>query len=345
MRDPDHDRSSPRARNEDRVGTLIRIAGPRPAVPDDREQRVKAAVRDHWRATTRSRTRRTRAIVTLAAAALVILAVGLGILNRSEWMGSSSPAVVERVSGTARARSEAASEGDAFGTVRAGDALPAGTELATEADGRVAIRMASRHSIRLAAGSRVTILSDRSLALDEGTVYVDSGGPLGASAGSVTISTPFGVVRDVGTQYEVSVSDTSLRLRVREGSVSLSGDTASLSVEAGTEFEVDSLGQTRERRIAAFDPEWTWISRITPMIELDGRTVTEFLGWASREGGWRVEFVGDGLEQIAGDITLSGSLDGLTVQDALTAVLPTCRMQHRVEGAVLFVEPMAEGSR
>ena len=149
MRDPDHDRSSPRARNEDRVGTLIRIAGPRPAVPDDREQRVKAAVRDHWRATTRSRTRRTRAIVTLAAAALVILAVGLGILNRSEWMGSSSPAVVERVSGTARARSEAASEGDAFGTVRAGDALPAGTELATEADGRVAIRMASRHSIRL----------------------------------------------------------------------------------------------------------------------------------------------------------------------------------------------------
>ena len=43
--------------------------------------------------------------------------------------------------------------------------------------------------------------------LERGAVYVDSGVGPGRHPGSVGIHTPLGVVRDIGTQYEVRVDD------------------------------------------------------------------------------------------------------------------------------------------
>ncbi len=343
MRDIDRDRtSSPSGRDDDRIGTLIRIAGPRPAVPRDREERVKAAVREHWRAAARDRSRRTRWRVTLAAAAVLTLAVGLGVWSRVPWPGPSQSAVVEGIAGGAWIRSNATGEAAAPARVRLGDAIPPGARLETEAGGRVAVRMASQHSVRLDGTSRVTVLSDDALVLHGGTVYVDSGGPLGAGTGPVTLSTPFGVVEDIGTQFEATVSDSSLRLRVREGSVSLTRDESAIAVTAGSELEVDVEGRTVRREIRPFDPVWSWVESIAPAIDIDGRTVSEFLTWASREGGWTVEFGDDGLKDSSHRITLSGSIEGLGVRDALDAVLPTSGMQHRVDGGVLVVETLKD---
>ena len=62
------------------VEQLLRLAGPREAVPADRMRRVKAAVRAEWRQETRTRSRRMDSVWSLgalAAAALVLVALRL----------------------------------------------------------------------------------------------------------------------------------------------------------------------------------------------------------------------------------------------------------------------------
>ena len=45
-------------KDDDHLGQLLRLAGPREAVPPERMMRVRAAARDEWRRHTRARARR-----------------------------------------------------------------------------------------------------------------------------------------------------------------------------------------------------------------------------------------------------------------------------------------------
>ena len=73
------------------------------------------------------------------------------------------------------------------------------------------------------------------------------------------------------------------------------------------------------------------------MLELDGRSARAFLDWIARERGWKLAFADEFVARAADEIVLGGTASRLTVEEALDAVLPTCRMTHRVEGGVLVV--------
>ena len=93
---------------EDRVGSLIRLAGPREDPPQDRMERVRETVREAWLEQTAQRRVRTRRRVAavLATAAMLIVAV-LAVLNRSSIPTEPTElsASVEAVFGTAWSRS------------------------------------------------------------------------------------------------------------------------------------------------------------------------------------------------------------------------------------------------
>ena len=40
------------------------------------------------------------------------------------------------------------------------------------------------------------------------------------------------------------------------------------------------------------------------------------------------------------DIVLNGSIEGMSLDEALQSVLPTCRMRHRIEDGILRIEPL-----
>ena len=76
-----------------------------------------------------------------------------------------------------------------------------------------------------------------------------------------------------------------------------------------------------------------------PPFDFDGRTLGEVIAWAERESGRRIE----GPSPAALSTVLHGSLPGLTPEQTLAAVLPSCGLALREAGAALRVEP--EGGR
>ena len=57
----------------------------------------------------------------------------------------------------------------------------------------------------------------------------------------------------------------------------------------------------------------------------------------AREGGWTLRFADAAAARLAGEAVLRGTVAGLTPEQALAAVLPTCGLAHRFEGGDLVV--------
>ncbi|MGH9312846.1 MAG: FecR family protein [Vicinamibacterales bacterium] len=327
----------------DRIEALLRATGRRPAVPGDRAARVAAAAREHWRSEIRQHTRRRRGWWMAALAAAFGVAAGLALWQRTglpaSLPGPSNAARVEMVQESAWSQATSVA---APLPLQPGDEVKVGSELATAESGRLALRLATGHSVRLDAGTRVSVLSDRVIALTHGAVYVDSGRPSGAAAGFVEIRTPLGSIRDVGTQFEVRWLTTSLRVRVREGKVALEGAGTSVEVRAGRELELGENGRMVSRDWAAYGAGLDWIGGITPMLQLEGRSVQEFLEWIARERGLRLRFATPEIASSVPGIMLNGSIDGMTLDQALESVLLTCRMSHRIDAEVLLIQSSSE---
>jgi len=328
--------------DEAMVERLIRVAGRRRPVPPERAMRVRAVVHAEWRQAIRM-DRRQRVTLRLAwsfaAAATIIVGVTLGAwrLGVGPWAPVLPAALVETVVASVRLV-----DADRA-LLETGEPLLPGSLIETGADGRLAIRLASGHSVRLDTDTRLRLRSGSALDLDRGAVYVDSGVPDGAQR-SIAIRTPLGVARDIGTQFEVRFGDESMVVRVREGEVELDRSGRAETASAGTELQLDASGELRRRAVALHGPEWDWAVRIAPAFDLDGRSLAEFLGWASRETGMTVVYLDASTAQKARDIALSGSVEGLTPEEALAAVLPTCGLDHEIEEGTVILKPRpAEG--
>jgi ferric-dicitrate binding protein FerR (iron transport regulator) len=305
--------------NEDGIARLLRETGPRPAVPPERVRRVRDNVRAHWRRSLATR-RRTRFFGALAAAATVVLVI-------TAWwgLGPREPAaVVER------------------GVATAGDRLTSGLRggavIATGEGERLAIRTASRHSVRLDAGSRVQLLSGRALALQAGSVYVDSGSAAARAEAALEIRTPFGRIEEVGTQFAARLADGALEVRVREGRVDLSGHGAPLTVAAGQALRVDRSGAVPLDPEPASGSGWDWVQEAAPRMAIEGRSLSAFLDWYARERGVSVRFASADAQAGAARTILRGSIDAMSLDEALSSVLATSGVRARLSGSELLVE-------
>jgi hypothetical protein len=224
-------------------------------------------------------------------------------------------------------------------------ALPAGTVVVAGADGSAALRLAAGAAVRVDAGSRLRLTTARSLALERGAVYVDSGGAGGAArpiAPGLEVVTPLGRVTDVGTQFEVRLTGegaaaTGLRLRVREGEARLAVETATHPAAAGEEIALDVAGRVARGSVAPDDAGWRWAAAAAPALPIEGQTLAAFLDRATRELGlsWRL------VEPLPGEdparVVLHGSGEGLTPEEALEVVLAGSALRGERVGAELRV--------
>jgi ferric-dicitrate binding protein FerR (iron transport regulator) len=328
--------------DRDDVASLLRLAGKRDAVPPERAERVRVAARARWKQEVRGRSRRRllAGAAGLAAAAALVIAVGLWVRP-----GSSGPAGpdrttrVEVLNGPAWARAGGA-ESDLVPLEIGGEVRP-GTEVTTAGDGRAALRLATGHSVRLDRSTTLRILEDRTLALDQGAVYVDSG-VTPAGWGPLEIRTSLGLVREIGTQYEVRLAGDDVLLRLREGAAVLRRDGDAHEVRVGTELRMTADGAATRRAIRKNGPEWAWTADVTPVPDIEGLTAEAFLRWAARERGLFLVYLDEDAERAAVETKLSGTIQGLTLEEALGAVLPTCRMTYSIGEDALAVAVAVE---
>jgi ferric-dicitrate binding protein FerR (iron transport regulator) len=309
----------------DSIEALLKATGRRPAIPADRTERARAAAYDDWRREVARHARRRRIGwgVSLAAAAVVVVAVGLGFwATRPEMTPGASGIRVERVANAA---------------LQVGATVSWGDEVKTGADARVALRAPSGHSLRLDTDTTLRVRSDREFSLERGALYVDSRGEGGSPRTSLRIDTAMGSIEDEGTQFAVRLAGDSLSLQVREGAVTLSAPSGRAVAAAGQALSLDASGRIVRTDDAGRGAGWAWAEAIAPMMEIEGRSLLDFLEWVVRERGVRLRFADAGLAGRAPEIVLKGSIAGMTLEQATASVLATCGAVHRWDNDALVV--------
>ncbi len=272
--------------DNDPIATLVRLAGRRPGVDAERTARVRAAVADEWRTSVR-RKRWTG----VAVAAAIAATIGGVMLTRPRTEPTARPFVE-----TAEIR-ELTTPGDATTSV----AWNGGT-----------LRLDRETHLRIDAARTATLL--------RGAIYYANDTP----GVSVTIHTPFGDVRDVGTRFELRLHDDALRVRVRDGAVIVRDTTA----RAGTELVANRTSVT-SRTIATSGEEWAWIENAAPPIVLEGKSLDEVLQRVAIEKGLTLQRSGPD-QMLHGDVPLS-------VSEALDAATTAAGVTYRIEGDRLIV--------
>ena len=336
---PFDDARGRRAISDAELEALLRATGARPEAPSERAERVRRAAYAVFR-TQAARAVRRRSLtwgLALATAALLVAGAALSIFLGD---GGHELARIARVSGQASIRSRGFLMPRTV-PARTGHPLRAPSEVTTAPDGSLAFEMTGGGSVRLAPGSRVRLLDARVVELERGTLYVDSEQTRAAGAAPIEIRTPLGRVLEKGTQFEVRILEDAVRVRVRRGAVEMRHGEAGIEIPAGHELEIDARGATRSDEIPAYDADWDWVSDIAPPMAIQGRTLREFLDWAALEGGLRLQFADEALANSAATIVLSGSIEDLTLDQALDSVLLTSRMARKVEGDSLRIERAA----
>lgn len=331
----------PRPEDEEDVARLVHLAGRRPAMPEHLRGRLKRATHAAWQAKTRSyaAARNRRLGRLLAAAALLLAGGGLALVWQRLEIGDASPS---RPGGRLDDRVVATVErwyGAGSGTgLSAGSVLAAGNEIVTGEHERAALRLAGGQSLRLDEHTRLRLRSAAELVLAQGAVYLDSGRRAGEAPTHLGVTTPYGVARDAGTQFEVRLAASDLELRVREGEVRLEGREEVHTVTAGTALTIRADGTVEQREIAPYGPTWQWVVDSAPPFEVEGRTVADFLAWVSRETGWRLEIADPELERELEEIVVHGSVAGLSPDQTPALVLPTSGLAYRIEDGTMWIE-------
>lgn len=317
----------------------LREAGPRPAPSPERAERVRRAVKAEWRSQVQSR-RRGRILQkrivwsSLAAAAVIAVVFLLRGFGGSPALPKAPASIgeVAAVHGTAWTQPGVALERN--------DTIVTGGALRTASDSQIAVTLAGGGSVRLSADAVLRPLGARRFALDRGAIYVDSKRMDGSETRSLEIVTPLGTTRNLGTQFEVRLQSESMRVRVRSGRVVVTDGDDSIEVGASEQIEIGTGGHAIRGRIAPDAADWRWIDRVVPPMDIEGRRLDTFLLWVAREKGWRLQTENSGGASDPATIELNGTIEGMTLEQALDSVMLTSRWQYRLEGDLLIVSPM-----
>ena len=84
------------------------------------------------------------------------------------------------------------------------------------------------------------------------------------------------------------------------------------------------------------DPK-TWAAEMAPGFAIEGHTLGVYLEYAAAEQGWTLHYADPAVAESAKRITLHGSVEGLTAEDALGVVLATSSLQYNLRSGELYV--------
>jgi len=205
-----------------------------------------------------------------------------------------------------------------------GDRLEARTDTLIRLPGDTALRLRAGALLRLSAADEVELRA--------GTAYVDSVPT--RSARGLRVRTPLGLVEHLGTQFEVALLDSHVRVRVREGAVRVG---SSLRADAGEELTLDATGALQRRTLPAYDREWAWVQALPDAPDVEGRNALALLRWVARETGRQLEFADERAAQLANTAVLHGSIRGLAPDLALRAMLATTSLSADVQAERIVV--------
>ncbi len=325
---------------DDHIGELLKLAGHRHMPDAEQMSRARAAARSEWTQVIAHRRRRfpVWALGTAALVAIMLVAVTLFRSGGSVSVAVPVPvrgaeiAMLDTVIGTLLV-TEAGSTRSV--TTATGARLRAGDRLETPGGSRAGLALSRGALLKLDEHSTVALDADGGLTLSRGALFVDAGPD--SRDPDLHVKTPFGVVRHVGTQFEVRLQSDTVRVRVREGTVAVTTGEGRWTSQEGEALLLANGVAPERRPIATYGSEWSWLDQLAPPFTLEGSTVGAFLQWITRHHGLRWQYEDPTTRDRIERIVLHGSIEGLTAEEALAAVLPTCGLTFRRLGDLFVI--------
>lgn len=336
------------------IGKLIAAAGRGPTASPEARERIYAAVHKQWNEQTNrasspasradtvtsiaNRRRFTRAKGILAIAASVAsVAIVLSLLE-TDITPDSSPEFPQFSQLEGDVILIRGNETVSLASLETADPLLTGDILRTSASGRAELQREDGLLVRINVASELELSEAGRFELIAGTVYVDSG--TDAAGTPLQIITPLGEVQHLGTQYEVHVADTGLRVRVREGRVSIEGDSVDAVGVAGNQLEIAPGGATTVTAIAPNDDAWAWATDLATLPARAEYELVEVLEWIAREQGLALEYA-DLASRNAVRNSIVFGLDGLSPSEALDVITRTTATSIDNDGEHLLISNQA----
>ena len=315
---------------DDNLARLLRLAGPRPEPSPEVTAEVYDSVRAAWAARGRRRSR-LRYVLQGAVAASLIAVVAVLL-----WPASVERPVtvaignVQQVAGAVSANVDGA-----WRSLHSGDEFSTGMPLRTNTAAGLGLQLGNGASVRLAADTRLVFETAQRLRLEQGRVYVDTAGARPGAQYEVMTNT--GVIRNLGTQFEVYSDGERTRVRVRGGEVVLDTAAESLHARRGEALLADRAGRIERSRFPSDDPQWQWVQELAPPFETNDSRVIDLVDWVARETGREVVFADARARNAAAATRISGSITGLAPEQVMATALATTRLQAEVGGARIVI--------
>jgi len=327
--------------DDESFASLMKLAGERPEIPLSVESRVYHQVQQEWKRTTvepsaekvyekvhktwrreslRGRVLRWLVPAGVAASAAVALTItAMMIVSQPEPPVAQVAGTISRVVGADSLKSEHPE----------GSSVHAGEIISTGPGEGVSLLLARNESLRIDENTELRIDAADQFSLLGGRVYADTG-QFVYREGGLKIETEFGLVTDVGTQFSVAMRDDTLDVAVREGRVDVQNDSDRYAARMGERL---TLTQGEGGTIAVLDTHddyWDWVAELTPAFDMTNKSLLDFLKWAARETGRDLQFESDESRMFAMRTDVHGSVDGLTPEEALEAILATTSVRYQL---------------
>lgn len=322
--------------DDESFANLMKLAGERPEISLSVESRVYHQVQQEWKRTTvepsvekvyekvhrtwRREALRGRILRWLVPAGIAASAViAMMVVSQPELPAAQVAGTISRVVGADSLKSEHPE----------GSSVHAGEIISTGPGEGVSLLLARNESLRIDENTQLRIDAADQFSLLGGRIYADTG-QFVYREGGLKIETAFGLVTDVGTQFSVAMRDDTLDVAVREGRVDVRNDSDRYAARMGERL---TLTQGEVGTIAALDTHddyWNWVAELTPAFDMTNKSLLDFLKWAARETGRDLQFESDESRMFAMRTDVHGSVDGLTPEEALEAILATTSVRYQI---------------
>jgi hypothetical protein len=326
---------------------LLRAAGELETPPPDLEARARAVVEARWRARVAAARPRRGPWMRLALPLAAGLAVTAAVVLWWGRSGSDEGTTAERMVATA-----ALVRGDVVSTagkdaadgrpLAVGARLAATSRIVTGTGALAALALDDSTSLRLASETSVVLRAAGRVELERGSIYVDRRhDPDEERRDPIEVITAFGVVHDLGTQFELAVSGDTMTTRVREGEVAVIAEGERHIASAGAELEWSASRGVVRREIASNAAAWSWVIEAAPAVDLEGWTLEQTMAWMARETGSVVTFADPALAARIGSERIDGELK-LQPGQALEIVPRLFGLTLRTEPGAIVLETANE---
>ena len=296
---------------------LLSKATPRPVPDEAHTAAAREALRAEWKGVT-GRHRSRRRLLHFAVAASVLVAV-FSLFNtlRVPAVDLVQVAAIQKSFGSIFFVSEQSivTPHDSQQNIHLGETISTGD------DAGIALAWLGGGSLRLDENTTIEFRDASSVYLREGQVYFDStpsnliAGAHNADPGSFVIETAYGRVTHIGTQFVTGVDDKMLKVSVREGRVDVEGQYYQRTAERGQQLQFAGRQQPLVLSFDVYGDAWNWVAERSPAVDVDGRTLPEFLNWVGRELGREIVY-GDEARNIAMDPDRNKLVGGVSDEPA-----------------------------